>query len=371
MFGLQTSPTTTQPVEMQDGDMDPAVMPDATTSIPGKLTAADKAKLDGVEDGAEVNDAVNLASSGATQPAEPEQGIAAGTKTGTAIDLRSVCAQLGLESEVVDGSIRVRRRPRLWQPRARASAETYQRIRCKGRKTAGAFGDNAATGPNFEPALLIASHGAGHSLYPRMIYTGVDSHGAVHHFHKGLRGSYSPTSTVEGYEFGHVVRAGDAKSGQKFVWTLDGQFENVGWADAFVDFSVEINPTIGDFAGPYLMQMLSPELDVTWSGERHWKARVTLEVDGPDSCTVNLEGAIYSASGAVLVPLERSVALATPFDWLTTDARLQLSWRVDKDIATNANVFSGENQGERQGSDVLRCHVDTYEFDPVGLREAA
>lgn len=330
----------------------------------GFMSGADKQALDQA-----VQSATNLASSGAALPAESELGVARG-KTGTALELRAIVAQQGLAASIVGESIRISRRPKLWLPRARAAGEQYQRIRCRGRKTAGAVGDNAAAGPNYYPAVLVENHGTSDHLGPFMVYTAVDTTGLPHKFHRRLRGSsLADASVIKGYEWGHDVAAGDARYGHRFVWELGGEAENVGWFDAFWDFRVEINPTAGNFAGPNLMSLLGPELGATWSGARTWRARVELVVTGANSCEVHGVWTLFSSTGAVLRTWERSAKLSNAHDWLTTAARLQLRWRVERDLANRANTFDWANQGERQGANVLRLHVDDYGFEPIGFRE--
>lgn len=330
--------------------------------------AALQAELDALE-AAAATGAANVTSTGSSVPPEAELGIFR-DKSGNTLNLRTLCGQLGLSASIVDGSIRVARRPKLWHPRGRARAEQYQRRRCKGRKSAGAVGDNAASGPDYFPTVLLENHGASDHLGPFMVYTAVDTTGLVHKFHRRLRGSsLSDASAVKGYEYGEPVAAGDARDGHRFLWRLAGGAENVGWANAFWDFRIEINPTAGNFAGANLLSLIGPELGATWAGELSWSASIELLVTGPTSCEARGVWTLFSASGAVLHTWERSAKLTGAHNWLTTDARLQLRWRVDRDPATRANTFDWSNQGERQGANVLRLHVDRYEFEPIGFLE--
>lgn len=313
-----------------------------------------------------LTNASNLASSGNDVVAEPEVGLAA-SDAGQLLELYSLAGSFGVDVARVGNSLRVTRRPRLWAPRNRPLAEGYTPVRSSSRRTAGAVGDNAASGPNYHPAVLLDNHGASDHLWPYMLHGGVDFYGIVHKFHRRLRGtSLSDTSAIKGFEFGHRVEAGHARDGQTFLWELDGAIENVGWTDAFVDFAVEINPTAGNFAGPNLMR-LAQEIGATFSGERHYRARIELVVRGRDSCVVRGEWTLFSSSGAVLRSWECDDELVGAHDWLTTAARLQLRWRVDRDIATRLNTFDGLNQGERQGANLLRCHVDNCRYAPLGL----
>lgn len=336
----------------------------ATTLVAGFMQPGDKTSL-----ASAVQTVANKASTGITLPAELEPGLFS-DKAGTVINLFSICAQLGLDSEVIDGSVRLKRRPKLWNPRERSASGVYQRRRSKSRRTAGATGENAATGPNFYPSHLLDNHGSSDHLYPWMIWTGVDFYGFPHQFHRRLRGtSLANTSTIKGFEFGHDVAAGHARIGNRFVWIVSGGCENVTWDDAFHDWAIEINPTAGNQAGASRIRLTSPELATHWTSERKWKARIELIVTGPNSCYAWGEWTIFSSTGAVLRSWEREGELAAAHDWLTTAARLQLRWRVDKDLATRLNSFDGANQGERQGANVLRLHVDNYNYEPIGFRE--
>lgn len=311
-------------------------------------------------------DGANVASTGDNIPPVDELELFI-DRTGDDLRFRTIAGEQGLQAEVVGNSVRIKRRPRIWAPSARNPAESFQRVRAGGRKTAGATGTDASTGPNYFPADLTSSHGADH-LFPYMVWTGVDTHGYPHKFHAGLRGSYSETSAVEGFEWGHDCPAGAAKVGTGFRWLLSGGVENAGWLDAFLEFAVEINPAAGTYNGPNLMRMLSPELDATWAGELEWDGAIELRVTGPQECQYEGRFHIYAASGAVLREWKRRGKLTTDHDWLTDDARVQLRWRVDKDL-TRADVFTGEFQGERQDANTLRLHVDSYQFDPIGFRE--
>jgi hypothetical protein len=311
-------------------------------------------------------DGANVASTGDNIPPVDELELFI-DRTGDDLRFRTIAGEQGLEAEVVGNSVRVRRRARLWAPSQSSPAETYQIVRHKGRRTAGATGSDAATGPDYEPADLATSHGTGNHLYPYMIYTACDTHGYPHHFHSGLRGNYALTTDQEGYEFGEPVAAGDARVGNRFEWDLSCAVENAGWMDSFLEFAVEINPTIGDYAGADLMRLLSPELGATWAGEIPLSARIVLEVTGADSCKLRGEFTLFSSTGAVLREWRRSASLSSAHNWLTGAARLQLRWRVDKGLAAQDDVFSGEFQGERQDANTLRLHVDQYLFTPVGL----
>lgn len=335
-------------------------------NVDGRDVSADGTALDAVVAAEAAIDGANVASTGDNIPPVDELELFI-DRSGQDLRFRTIAGEQGLEAEVVGNSVRVRRRARLWAPSQLSPAETYQIVRHKGRRTAGATGSDAATGPDYEPADLATSHGTGNHLYPYMIYTACDTHGYPHHFHSGLRGNYALTTDQEGYEFGEPVAAGDARVGNRFEWDLSCAVENSGWMDSFLEFAVEINPAIGDYAGANLMRLLSPELGATWAGELPLSARIVLEVTGADSCRLTGEFTLYSSTGAVLREWRRSASLSSAHNWLTDAARLQLRWRVDKGLAAQDDVFSGEFQGERQDANTLRLHVDQYLFTPVGL----
>lgn len=388
--GSSSAPSRSDHVHAHGNQAGGSLHANATTGAAGFMAAADKAALDGVpaaiaaavsaeaaaRDAADdVLDAAiaalgaaNLASSGLEGVPDGELGLFR-DRTGSTLNLRSIAAQTGLEASSIGGSVRIGRRPKLFAPRARAIAEQYQRIQHGGRRTAGAVGDAGASGPNFLPADLLATHGATDHLYPWAVFTSHDTHGLPHQYHAGLRGNYAPTSVLKGYEHGESVAAGDAVAGRRFEFELAGMAENVGWLDAFWDFALEINPTAGNYAGPNLMRLTGPELDRVWAGQLRWRCKIVLTVTGPDSCEAAGEWTLVSASGATSREWKRSAALAGAHNWLAQDAKLQLRWRVDRDLANRVNSYTGENQGVRQGANVLRLHVDSYSYNPIGFRE--
>ncbi len=331
----------------------------------GTISGADKAKLDGVAAGAEVNAASSLTSSSPNEAGAGELAVYSG-KSGSTLQFRSLSGERGIEAEVVGSSIRIQRATSLWAPAKRSGFEAYRRKTLRSRRTAGAVGDAGGSDP-WLPATLVDNHGLTDHLYPYMVPTGVDFYGLPHNRHKRLRSSSMGNDSGElGYEFGHDVAAGDARARSRFEWKLAGKVENVGWDDAFLEMAVEINPTVGVYDHADLARMLSPELGATWSGERHFTGRVFLEVTGPDSWDVWGEFRIYSSTGAVLREWQRGTSISgASHDWLTDAARVQLRWKVDRDLATQADVFDGFNQGDRQGSDLLRLHIDSYDYEPL------
>lgn len=276
----------------------------------------------------------------------------------------------GLEKGYIKIGDFVQRTPTLWAPYRRSSLESYKPKRLRSRRTAGAAGDAGGSDPWY-PATLVDNHGATDHLYPYMVPTGVDFYGLPHNKHKRLRSSNAGNDSGElGYEFGHDIAAGDLRSKATLRWELTGAVENVGWEDAFIEFAVEVNPTVGDYAGPNLIRLVSPPLGATWGDERPFVGSISMEITGPDSWTVKGEFTIYSDTGEVLVtwPCIGTITGAD-HDWLRDDARVQLRWRVDRNQDTRLDTFDGFNQGARQGTDLLRLHIDTYEFTVNGVNE--
>lgn len=363
--------------------VDPAHLPAATTSVQGALSAADKVTLNALPAAQAAQDAALAAHTGASAPhsghlsglasltsAEPnipgelEVAVASGVSSGTA-QLFPVAGQMGVDVERVGNSLRVRRRPRLIAPERMSPVEWYSPRRQRGNKVAGGAGESAATGPLYLPSFLTDNHGTTNHLFPWMVWTGIDYYGLPHNLHARLRGtSLSTTSNKRGYEFGEPVMAGDARDGSLFTWELSGTAQNVGWLDAFFEFAVEVNPTVNDYAGDSLIRFEMPELGATWTGTRDWKARIELRPVGIDGGTARLEFKLYSSSGAVLFEWSGAGAFTGGHNWLTTDARLQVRWRVDRDAATRRDVFDGLYQGERQGTDLLRLTATDYAYTP-------
>jgi hypothetical protein len=333
----------------------------------GFMTGADKTKLNGIETAAEVNAAVSLASTSPNEAALGELPVYT-SKSGSTLQFLSLSGERGLIAETVGGSVRIRQSERLWAPWKASGLEAYRCKSLRSRRTAGAVGDSGGSSP-WLPATLLDNHGATDHLYPYMVPTGLDFYGLPHNKHRRLRGtSLSDTSSELGYQFGHDIAAGDARARTLLAWTLSGKVENVGWTDAFIEFAVEVNPTVAVYNGSNLARMISPDIGATWSGERHFSARVFLEVSSATSWSVWGEFAIYSSTGSVLREWTRSKTItAGSHSWLTAAARVQLRWRVDRDQATRLSTFDGYNQGLRQGSDLLRLHIDAYDYEPVNL----
>lgn len=363
--------------------IDPAYLPAATTSEQGALSAADKTYINALPAAQAAQDAALTAHTGASAPhsghlsglaslasaspnipGESEVAIASGVSAGTA-QIYAACGQQGIDVERVGNSLRVRRRPSIIAPSRASGVEWYSPRRQRGNKVAGGAGESAASGPLYLPSFLTDNHGTTNHLFPYMLWTGVDYYGLPHNLHARIRGtSLATTSRQRGYEFGEPVMAGDARDGSSFVWEIAGTAQNVGWLDAFFEFAVEVNPTVNDYAGDSLIRFVMPELGATWSGTRRWTARIELRPVGIDGGTATLEFKLYSSTGAVLFEWSGAGSFTGGHNWMTTDARLQVRWRVDRDVATRRDVFDGLNQGERQGSNLLRLTATDYAYTP-------
>ncbi len=325
------------------------------------------ARLDLVEAGVaaldplgEQNEAANLTTAAPLTPPE-ELGLFKQRNASTgALELRALHPGAELELELVGDSLRIGRRPVFWTP-PRSFARRgrgYRDVRRQGIRTAGEQGDTTR---------LADNHGSSH-LFPFMLWSALDWFGFPHNRHKRLESSSLGNDSGElGYEFGHDVAAGDFRDGRGLVWRGRGLAENVGWADAFWDWTLEVNPTAGNFAGANRLRMISPDLDATWSGLLRFDWEVELRSEGWRAYSVRGTWRIFSATGRLLREWSSLVGTSSGFDWLAADARVQLRWRVDRDQANRIDTFDATNQGAGQGANRLRCSVRSYALDFDGF----
>ena len=308
----------------------------------------------------EENAAANLLTASPLTPAE-ELGVfkARNVSTG-ALELRALHPGAMLALDQVGDSLRLGARPPVWTPpgsRARRG-RGYRDVRRCGTRTAGAQGDTTK---------LADNHGAS-NLFPRMLWAGLDVYGFPHNRHKRLENDSLGNDSGElGYEFGHDVSAGDFRDGRGMIFAGRGRAENVGWSNAFWDWALEFNPTAGVFNGANRLRMISPDLDVTWSGELVFDYRVELRSEGWKTFSVVGVWKIFAANGRLLRTWESAASLVSSVDPLASDLRVQLSWRVERDQATRLDVFDNANQGANQGANRLRCSVRTYGLDFDGF----
>jgi len=310
----------------------------------------------------------NLTSEGASIPGETEHGVYS-TETGGVAYLRGIVGTEGLRALQTGESIRIGRRPNLIAPVLRRPMIRYPAQRFWGRKTAGSA--NVPTSTTCADVHAVLDTG-----YPYQVWTATDYYGHPHAGHQYTESTqvqpYTDSGTynaVNGALAGYRIEHGDFKRGSKMRWTLNGTAQNVTYPDAFWDFCLDINPSIT--ASAYVttnrMRMLSPELGVTWAGEVPWWAEIELFPLDATTCRWRWNFKVYDRTGPLLVEWDGCSDSTHGFDWMDDDANIQLRWRVDRTLLTRTDTFDDTNQGTNQGTDYIRCHVDSYELEPIGF----
>lgn len=200
--------------------------------------------------------------------------------------------------------------------------------------------------------------------YPFMVATACDYEGYPHNRHRRLESNLSnansPAIVKRGYEEGDFVVAGDL-IGRELNWELVGFVENNVNNDAFLEAVIEPNPVAGSLASANRLRLQSGELGLTWSGAVPCVFKAKLVVHGPTSVSCFGEWDIYTAAGQLYRNIKTSVRnLSYGFNWLTTDAKVQLRWRVAR--IGNIDTYSTADQGS-----TLKWGADQYIFNPVGF----
>lgn len=340
------------------------VTDESTAEDAAVLPAPDPQAFDAIE---------NVYSAGSAQPAEDEIGMVAGITedaSGRTAEVLSIAGQFGTETERVGNSVRVRLKPTLHVPMRGMSVRKYAPVlRGGSRRSCGQMvgGDVA-----YVPTHITDNHElseSGRWGFPYGLWTAYDYYLFPHNRHKRLRSdSLGADTGVIGYEYGHRVEAGDGTLGRKLVWDVSGACANAGYTDAFWDWCLDVNPSC--VAGAYVttnrMRMVSEVLPV-WTGETRFEAHIELEFLTGTTHRYSGEFTIYDTNGVVLRSWKRSGT--GTFAWMTTDAKVQLRWRCDKDL-TRLDVFTGQYQGDtNQGANTLRIHPERYELRFVGFEE--
>jgi hypothetical protein len=330
----------------------------ADTALDGRVDTLEGV-VGALDPNAEQNAATNLATAAPNTP--PEQALLFVQRNATTgeLEFRPVHPGAGLQLKLVGSSIEIALRPSFYTPprSLRRRANGYRDVRRQGQRTAGKQGDTTK---------LLDNHGSA-NLFPYMLWAGLDVYGFPHNRHKRLESDSLGNDSLElGYEFGHDVRAGDFRDGRGMIFFGRGRAENVTWSDAFWDWTLEINPTAGNFAGPYRLRLLPDDLGATWSGATVFDWRVELRSEGWKTCSAVGRWTIFGANGKPLRELSASAELST-FDFLAAAWKAQLRWRVDRDRATRLDTFDNTNQGANQGANRLRCQVRTYGLDWDGF----
>ena len=329
----------------------------------GFLSGADKAKLDSVATGAEVNAATNLA-------VDEAHGLGVGpydSKSGANLQMRPTVEGRGLRVALSGSDVLVAARPATLRP-SRGERDDRLRAYCSvGSWIAGAT-PAAPTLPGDPVPTLHGPSGGPYTehLYPFMVATCLDYEGFPHDRHQRLESNLSSgnDSGLKGYEAGDRIVAGDA-IGRTFEYELVGYAENQLNADAFFEAVLEPNPTAStsSYAGANRMRMLSGELGATWTGNRLCIFRAALHVYAQQAYAFEGTWRIYSSTGALFLERSAGGLVTGGFDWLT-DATLQLRWRVDR--ISKLNTYDATYQGANQGGTPLRWGVTQYAMTPKG-----
>lgn len=226
-----------------------------------------------------------------------------------------------------------------------------------------------ATATEASPPVGATITNLNEHLHPFMLATVLDHEGFPHDRHQRLESNLSSgsNSRVRGYEAGDFVAKGDALLLRRIVYEQSAMVKNVGWSDAFVEHALEPNPQVTvagtRFTGANRMRMLSGELGLTWSGERLLRTRIELVVDGAQSYSWSARWRLFGSGGAVVWERETGGS-GTSFNWASTDAVLQLRWRVDR--IAKVDTYDDANQGANQGANLLRLDVREHAFLPGG-----
>jgi len=212
----------------------------------------------------------------------------------------------------------------------------------------------------------------GEHLHPFQVATALDYETYPHDRHQRMESNLSSgnNSMLRGYEAGDFIAAGDALALRRIVYEQSGFIQNAGWTDAFIEHVLEPNPNVkgalaARYTGSNRMRMLSGELGLTWSGARKWTCRVELIVESATSYYWNAHHRIYGSDGSLVWEKECGGS-GTSFNWATTDATLQLRWRVDRiaNLDTYADTYQGSTN---QGANTLRLDVREQSFLPGGF----
>lgn len=282
---------------------------------------------------AALDSASSLSSSGLFGEVSILDGVADGE-----VRLRSIFGRQGVQTSIVENSIVVERKPRLYQPLSRSPRLLYFAEPFCSRRTAGEVDDTGLADNHqddeaggaadaFYTAAEYANNTPTKWGFPYMVGgVAVDTYGLPHNDHRRIRGSSSLSThsglhgrRIVGYEFGHAIRRGDFTRGRKIVWDITGAMENVGYSDAFVEFCLDINPdcTGGTYATTNRMRMTSGNREFwTWAGEALFRARIELVALGAEGHAFFGEFHLYDpATGGHMDSWEVGNKVSS-FDWI-------------------------------------------------------
>lgn len=325
----------------------------------GFLSGADKAKLDGVASGAQVNASANVGTAPAAISTDVFDGSSGATQNFSRVRQgRGMRVRKGSQLIVVDREPSFMTR-QLDLPRA---------LTVSGSKVAGATLRPNLTG-DVDPAIQNGSvvHD-GENLFPFMTWATVDFYGYPHHkYVQMLNGNATDLKVSRGYEAGQEFKKGDMvrRPGRGARYEVRGLLRNLGWADAFVEFVLEPNPSAGTLEGANRMRFLSGELGFLTTSDvllTFW-----CELAVRSAAAYSWEGGMraYSSSGALLMERCSGGHTTSGFNWIRSDCKLQLRWRVDR--IANLDLYNDDFQGSNQGANELRLDVLRLKFQPVGF----
>lgn len=331
-------------------------------NVDGRDVSADGAKLDGIAAGAEVNASANVGTLDSNVQVDTFDGESAATQ-----NFRRWRSGRSTRVEASGQLNRVDFDPSFIQ-HDRGGPVRYTR---SGSKVAGATLRPNLTG-DVDPAVQNGQvvHDAA-NLFPFMVWTEVDSYGYPHHLYQQmLNGGVGDYKQSRGYEDGDMFRAGEMvwRPGRGVAHEARGLLQNVSWADAFLEFVLEPNPSVdpaGELEGANRMRFLSGELGFTTTSDVLVVFTSRLLVTS--ATAYNWEGRIraYSSSGAQLFSREIGGYTEAGHNWLRDDTKLQLRVRVDR--IANVDTYNDDYQGSNQGADLLRFNWTNYTFEPIGF----
>jgi hypothetical protein len=327
----------------------------------GVITPAQKAALEQATADVAALNITNLAATPAAIVGRPFKG-----RVGTDLQLRSPRGKRGILVQEVGDAIQVERA---------FSQLQLQRDYPKERTHSGSKVAGATLRPNllgFENPAVQGGHvvhGA-ENLFPFMTWTEVDSFGYPHHkYVQMLNSNPLGLKVSRGYESGQRIHKGDMllRPGRGWRYEKRSTLVNVGWEDAFIEYVLEPNPEVGVFAGPHRLRFLSGQLGFLTATPVLVDFWVELAVHRAQEYSVTAKLVVYGASGEPLVTKDYGFYVTGGFNWLRTDAKLQLRWRVDR--IANLNIYDDAYQGTNQGANTLRLDGRRLRSIPIGFRE--
>lgn len=328
----------------------------------GFLSGADKTKLDSVEAGAEANDADNVGTSIPQTTIEVFKGF-----SGSTAQLRRIRGTNGIRASVDSNDLVHLDLDPGFASTYRRSPAAYSR---SGSKVAGATLPPNLTGsvdPSIQGGFVVHDD---QNLYPFVNWTEFDQNGYPHHlYNQMINNNISDPKQSRGYEDGDLFRDGELVlvPGRGVHYEVRGLLKNLGWTDAMVEMVLEPNPSVqpsGELEGTNRMRFLSDELGFLTSSDYLFTFWCKMLVRSALSWSWEGVMKIYSSTGALVFRKEFGNYRTSGMNWLE-DVRLQLRWRVDR--ISQVDTYDGTYQGSNQGSNLLRLDMQHQLFQPIGF----